>query len=252
MAEIEWRNNEMTKKAAERMEQNIAAEKARDEAKLLSIQEQFMAEDELEKLRYEKKLADLQFYIEQKGLIESEAMALESQLREEHERKLQEIQQKSSQANFLSVASSIGQIAGAFAGHSKKMFKLMKIAGIAQGLVSIQTGIANALALPWPLNLGAAASVATAGAGVIANLRSISESGSGSTGGRFSASAGAAPDTSGIMQQAQQQRAQVVDFRVQSRGRRGWDDEDVADLMAVMGERLKDGAKFGNVEFMTA
>ena len=45
-----------------------------------------------------------------------------------------------------------------------------------------------------------------------------------------------------------QPRPQVIDFRIERRGRRGWDDEDVADLMKAMGDRVADGAKFGRVE----
>ena len=55
----------------------------------------------------------------------------------------------------------------------KAMFAANKAFAIAQSLVSIQQGIAQAAANPFPLNLGAMASVAAATAGIVSNISSV-------------------------------------------------------------------------------
>jgi hypothetical protein len=73
--------------------------------------------------------------------------------------------------------------------------------------------------------------------------------GGGGSGGGGGGGAASAPDASGIAPAQQQNvRASVLDIRIQSRGL--WRDEDVAELMEAMGERLVDGARFGSVEFV--
>lgn len=55
----------------------------------------------------------------------------------------------------------------------KVMFAANKAFAIAQSLVSIQQGIAQAAANPFPLNLAAMASVAAATAGIVSNITSV-------------------------------------------------------------------------------
>lgn len=55
----------------------------------------------------------------------------------------------------------------------KAMFAANKAFAIAQSLVSIQQGIAQAAANPFPLNLAAMASVAAATAGIVSNISSV-------------------------------------------------------------------------------
>lgn len=55
----------------------------------------------------------------------------------------------------------------------KAMFAANKAFAIAQSLVSIQQGIAQAAANPFPLNLAAMASVAAATAGIVSNITSV-------------------------------------------------------------------------------
>jgi tape measure domain-containing protein len=69
----------------------------------------------------------------------------------------------------------------------KVMFAAQKAAAIAQSIVAIQTGIAQASALPFPLNLGAMASVAAATAGIVANIQGTNISGARQYGGPTSA-----------------------------------------------------------------
>lgn len=55
----------------------------------------------------------------------------------------------------------------------KAMFAVSKAFAIADSIVKIQQGLANAAALPFPMNLGAMASVAAAAASIISNIRSV-------------------------------------------------------------------------------
>lgn len=56
----------------------------------------------------------------------------------------------------------------------KAMFAIEKGFAIAQSIMAIQTGIANAMSLPFPANLGAAATVAMETANIVSTIQSIS------------------------------------------------------------------------------
>ena len=53
------------------------------------------------------------------------------------------------------------------------MFAVQKAFAIAQSMIAIQTGIAMAAANPWPLNIGAMASVAAATANIVSSIMSV-------------------------------------------------------------------------------
>lgn len=76
---------------------------------------------------------------------------------------------------FGSLASMTEAFAGKQNGIYKIMFAASKAMSIAQSLIRIQAAMAEALALPWPANLGAMAMVAAQGASIMANLRSVKE-----------------------------------------------------------------------------
>ncbi|MDX1538824.1 phage tail length tape measure family protein [Arsukibacterium sp.] len=65
----------------------------------------------------------------------------------------------------------------------KAMFAASKAFAIAQSTVSIFQGIANAAAVPWPLNLAAIASTISATAGLISNITGTQLSGARANGG---------------------------------------------------------------------
>ncbi|CAN0320885.1 unnamed protein product, partial [Chrysoparadoxa australica] len=67
---------------------------------------------------------------------------------------------------FGSLADITGQFAGEQTALYKTMFAVQKAAAIAQSIVAINTGIAQASAVPFPANLAAMASVAAATAGI--------------------------------------------------------------------------------------
>lgn len=74
--------------------------------------------------------------------------------------------------------SSLSDIAKTFAGEQSGIYKAMFIASkafaIADSIIKIQQGIANALALPFPANLGAVATVAAQAASIVSNIQAVS------------------------------------------------------------------------------
>lgn len=89
---------------------------------------------------------------------------------------------------FGSLASIAKSGAGEQSGIFKALFAAQKAFSIAQSIVSIQTGIANAAALPFPANLGAMAGVAAATASIVSTIAGTNISGGRQYGGPVSAS----------------------------------------------------------------
>lgn len=78
---------------------------------------------------------------------------------------------------FGSLAEMTSQFAGKQNALYKTLFAFQKAAAIAQSIVAINTGIAQAAALPFPVNLGAMATVAGATAGLIGNIQAVTLTG---------------------------------------------------------------------------
>lgn len=79
-----------------------------------------------------------------------------------------------------SAADSMAMIFGEQSGAYKAMFAVQKGFAIAQSMIAIQQGIANAMSLPFPTNLAAAATVAVETASILSNIRSVTMAVSGS------------------------------------------------------------------------
>ncbi len=227
-------------------------------ARMERLNTQFMTEREAEMLRYTQQQEDFKLYAEQKLLTQDEINRRELEMKKQHDANMLAAGEMTNKAMLVSALGSAETIFGAFSARSKTMFKLQKAAGIAQGLVSIQTGIANAMSLPWPLNLAAAANVAVTGAGIMSKLKSMTDSGGGSVGiasggGSISAGSGDMPSSSGIIQQAAP-RQQTTDIRLT--GIRPDDMISGSYLQKIIegiGETLADnGGKMGRVELVTA
>ncbi len=73
-----------------------------------------------------------------------------------------------------SIAGSFKDIAGAFSKESKGMAVAAKVFGVIQGTISMFTGAAKALELPFPANLAAMAAVLAQGASLVASIKSQS------------------------------------------------------------------------------
>lgn len=78
---------------------------------------------------------------------------------------------------YANLFGSMADLARNFEGEQSDLFKTLfaveKAFAIASSVISIQTGVAKAMSLPFPANLGAAATVAAQGASIIANIRAV-------------------------------------------------------------------------------
>ena len=236
--------------------EEAASAQAYSAARMERLTTQFQTEREAEILRYTQEQEDFRFYAEQKLLTQDEINRRELEMKSAHDANMLAAGEMTNKAMALSALGSAESIFGAFASHSKTMFKLQKAAGIAQGLVSIQTGIANAMSLPWPLNLAAAANVAVTGAGIMSKLKSMNDSGGGSIGlgGGGSISPGGMASTSPSVAQSAPVRQQTTDIRLT--GIRPDDMISGSYLQKIIegiGETLADnGGRMGRVELVTA
>ena len=117
-----------------------------------------------------------------------------------------------------SVLDLAGELFTALGGESSKLFKIQKTFAIANAIIGTAEGITQALKLPFPANLAAAAKVAAAGAIQIAKIKATNPGGGGGAspsisggGGGGGAAGQSLPDrVPALEQQAPQRIAQVV------------------------------------------
>lgn len=133
-----------------------------------------------ENARYAKQLEEFELYREQLLQIGVNYDALELAAKQQHDMNLAAIDQARKDTQLAAaegIASSLSDIAANSLGKQSALYKAAfateKAAAIARSIVAIQTGIAQASALPFPANLGAMASVAAATASIISNIRSV-------------------------------------------------------------------------------
>ena len=170
------------------------------EKDLERLREFLMTAEEIELEAFERRME----MINNANIGDIERNALREKLEAKHQDALVSLAQKG-QATQLSVdkltaeskqkiALSAGkQLLGGLEAFGKAGFKIQKVFAIADSILAIQAGIAKAMNNPWPLNLVAAAQVAAQGLSIITNIRSLTDSGSGSvTDGGSAGSPGAA------------------------------------------------------------
>ncbi|MCL7772564.1 hypothetical protein [Pasteurella multocida] len=133
------------------------------------------AQDEMNKLQ--ERLAFYKSFNEQKLLSDQELSERQKALWDEYNlnKKNQELDMYADSFSAMSSAlmdttELIGQAAGKQSGIYKAMFAASKAFAIAESIVKIQQGIANASALPWPQNLSAIASVISATSSIVSTI----------------------------------------------------------------------------------
>lgn len=94
-----------------------------------------------------------------------------------------------------SIAGSFATISGAFSKESSSMASAAKVFGIIQGTISMFTGAAKALELPFPANIAAVAAVLAKGAGLVASIKSQTVPTGMMTGGSMMVRGGGGPDS---------------------------------------------------------
>lgn len=172
-------------------QRRLAIQAAGDQAS--AVQEEFAYQDRYAKMTEQFELAYAAAQgnqILQKEL-ESQFWASRETLAAEHQANLTEIEKEGAQAryaakatelsNYSSLLESMAGIAAGFAGEQTGIFRAMFVASkafaVAESIVKIQQGIANAAALPFPANIPAMASVAAATSGIISTIQSTNLTG---------------------------------------------------------------------------
>ena len=129
---------------------------------------------------YEKRLEMLDEFREQFAEKELEWDEAELEAKQHHIEQLQAIDDARRDVLLASTEQMLGNAAALtkqFAGENSKAYKAMfiaeKTAGAARAAVAVATGIAQAAANPWPLNIAAIASTIAATAGLVANVSAI-------------------------------------------------------------------------------
>lgn len=114
--------------------------------------------------------------VENAAYYDSQIAALEKK-KEENNKNAQaamlNLQLSSGESMAASAADSFKSILGEQSAAYQTMFAVQKAFSIAQSMIAIQTGIAQAAALPFPANLGAMATVAAATANIVSSIMSI-------------------------------------------------------------------------------
>ncbi len=171
-------NQEQFAQIVETYGQQIAAienmEQLAFDEKLLSLEEQFLTENELLLAQQEERLAFIQDGLD-KGLISEQDAAMKRlQINKDYHKNKEELDKAAAQAEMkqaLTVATGVLQIMSAFAG---KSVKAQKALAIAEGVINITAGVTKALNNPFPENLGFAAQVAAQGAALISTIKGVS------------------------------------------------------------------------------
>lgn len=172
----------------EQNERRLALEAAGSEA--MRMQAQFDHEDRLEELArqfeevYEAAEGNQELQLE----LEGNYFAAREALWSDHQLRLTEIEKEQTRQRQLllqqqldgyeNLFGSMAEIAEVYAGEQsgiyKGLFAVSKAFAIANSIIKIQQGIAEAAALPFPANIPAMATVAAATAGIVSTIQSTS------------------------------------------------------------------------------
>jgi hypothetical protein len=147
---------------------------------------------------YEEQLAQIEeFYLARKELIlenvnltEEERTQLELELTAQRNERIAQLEDARNTAILQGSGELFGQLAGLaknYGGEQSKLYQTLfaasKAFAIAESVIKIQQGIAQAASLPFPANLGAMATVASSTAGIVSTIQGSNYSGNKDAGG---------------------------------------------------------------------
>lgn len=225
--EYQQRLIEMKRKHAEDLAQfetpnnNLDELATRREARLLILQE------------YEEQELALLADARARGLIaEEEYQQRLTQLTEQYAEARARINRMEAAARVNSVMGAGAEVLGALGAFNDRALRLSKIFGAAQALISTYQGAAEALKLPFPANMAAAAAVAAKGLALVGAIRGVSAGGGGG---------GAAPGGGGTGAAAAATAPQSAPLQVRFDGMNPGDLYSGASILALL-EKLQDEA----------
>lgn len=150
-----------------------------------------LTDEEQIALSYERQRKEI---LESTAVTETERAELMKRLRNQHNKELMALEiQRATEItqNSALLFENLANVAKNFGGEQsrtyKTMFAISKAFSVAQGALSIATGLARAQELPWPANLGAMIQVAATGAQIMAQISGANYSGAYDKGGKIPA-----------------------------------------------------------------
>lgn len=202
--------------------------------RLEALMEGLATEREILATWYEESQLTLEDALAAKMLTEQEYMDARERLEQEHQDRLGQIRDLANQGALSAVLSAGEEILGALGATNKKALRVAKVFGAAQALISAYQGAAEALKLPFPKNLAAAASVLAKGIGFVQAIKGVNESGGGggTGGGRGGAGGGGA---------AAQAPVQTLNFTL-TNDPFGFGEKLVRQLASQLNEATRNGA----------
>jgi len=182
------------------------------QGKLDAIREANMTEVQLLREKHAMEMEELQRAREQKLVSQQEFNDLMKNTTARHEDEISDIEERAAEARKrtteqemkarqAATGGALRNIASLMSSENKKMFEVGKTAAIANSIVNTWQGVTEALKLPWPLNLAAAAATAVQGFAAVSSIRSQSFGGGG--GGGSSASSAPSGGSAASAQQGQ-------------------------------------------------
>lgn len=163
-------------KLKKQYEQDLEDLREQKDRELNAVRESLMSEEELLKLSYEERK---KIILESTAATEEERIALVKKLDEQYAKQTAVLEAQRKSIILQNSASLFGELADlskTFAGEQsgiyRTMFAISKAFAIADSIIKIQQGLANAASMPWPANLAAMASVAASTAGILGTIRS--------------------------------------------------------------------------------
>lgn len=189
---------EIQKDAADRDRATAERQKGRDRASgdiaggdpVAKIEAERQARLAQNQADYQKDLDNLELYAAARVAIEEQAAAKIKEIRDKQQ-KDQTDQQSAQLQAYGSLFGNIADVTKAFAGKQsgiyKALFAASKAFAIADSIIKIQQGIANAAALPFPANLAAIGSVVAATSSIVSTISGVQYGGGRQYGGPASA-----------------------------------------------------------------
>jgi len=160
--------------------------------RLEALQEGLQTEAETVQAWYDEGLTTLQTALERKMVTEEEYRALRERLEQEHNERLGRIREIGNESAVSMALGAGEEILSAIGQTNQKALRIAKVFGAAQALISAYQGAAEALKLPFPKNIAAAAAVLAKGIGFVSAIKSVNAGGGSAGGGGGSSAAVAA------------------------------------------------------------
>ena len=153
-----------------------AGSQTNEQNQIAQLQQQTTAMNDAYNQRIEQYKAYRALEVENATYYDSQIAALEDKRKANNaaaQSAMLNLQLSAGESMAASAADSFKSILGTQSTAYQTMFAVQKAFSIAQSMIAIQTGIAQAAALPFPANLGAMATVAAATANIVSSIMSV-------------------------------------------------------------------------------